>query len=209
MVDNPFCELFPCLGRFCNNSLHPNAILCLATPRGSVRTPSIAPLQHTPWQGSGATGRVRYIKPQKRRPRRQTVAGLYPSGARSRSGAVDSQAASTRDQDKRQPRISCAYQEDAKYLPSIAVGLPMSTKHCQPRTSYVYQALPSIAKYPRLECYSMVLGWRLSGSLVDAAWESTTPPRQAYRETLMRVQPLACTSGCKKVRRRWSFGQST
>ena len=87
MVDNPFCELFPCLGRFCNNCLRPNAILRLATPRGMVRAPSVAPLWHTPQQGSGATGRARHIGPQKRPPRRQTVAGLHPSGARSQSGA--------------------------------------------------------------------------------------------------------------------------
>ena len=84
-VDNPFCELFPCLGGFCNNRLRANAILRLATPRGRVRASSVAPLRHTPRQGSGATGRARHIKPQKRPPRRQTVAGLRPSGARSRS----------------------------------------------------------------------------------------------------------------------------
>ena len=30
--DNPFCELFPCLGGFCNNRLRPIAMSRLATP---------------------------------------------------------------------------------------------------------------------------------------------------------------------------------
>ena len=34
-------------------------------------------------------------------------------------------------------------------------------------------------------------------------------PRGRRTERPMRVQPRACTSGCKKVRRRCSFGQST
>ena len=123
---------------------------------------------------------ARHIEPQEASAQTNSCRLAPLGGQISLRGVVDSQAASSRDQDKRQPRTSRVYQVDAKYLPSIAnLGLPMSTKHCQafakhcqPRTSYVYQALlsiakhlPSIAKYPRLGCYSMVLGWRLSWSL--------------------------------------------
>ena len=41
-----------------------------------------------------------------------------------------------------------------------------------------------------------------------AVFAERSPPRQAYRVTSTRVQPRACTSGCKKVHRRWSFGKS-
>ena len=62
-----------------------------------------------------------------RRPLRHASQGLmhtslaHPSahiGQISLGGVVDSQAASTREQDKRQPRTSRVYQVDAKYLPT-------------------------------------------------------------------------------------------
>ena len=75
------------------------------------------------------------------------------------------------------------------------LGLPMSTKHCQ--------ALPSIAKYPRLGCYSMVLGWRLSWSPVDAAWESTTPPSEIWPLRVASRQLFVCAEASFGVRYAW------